>query len=349
MPPSPHEEIEFLVKLQRLLAEGSFVATYKFALLLALADLAVEQGDDSGAPLAINMYDIAEKFVQYYWRQVLPYPSSRDARVLQQNTGVQAAIVTAVAATHKAHNGSLAGAMRDARAWTALVRVVARTVIKMPLWKLQTIGRAPLEFLYANGGGGREITLKPGVAACFRKFHALVGDLVRGAWLRYVREQNLDVLGETADLNEFLFGSERNSLVAVRPVLMDLQRGRCFYCRGGITQGSAHVDHFVAWSRYPIDLGHNFVLADHRCNNKKRNRLPAVEHLARWAERNSDYGDQLTDALTDRGIVMELTASNRVAQWAYAQAEATSALTWVRADDMVPLDGDWRGLLLVGR
>jgi 5-methylcytosine-specific restriction endonuclease McrA len=99
-----------------------------------------------------------------------------------------------------------------------------------------------------------------------------------------MRQQNLDVLGETADLNEFLFGSERNNLAVVRPVLLDLQRGRCFYCQGGMAARSAHVDHFIAWSRYPTDLAHNFVLADDRCNNRKRDRLPAVEHLERWSE-----------------------------------------------------------------
>ena len=36
------DEVTFLRKLQRLLEEGDFVATYKFALLQALADLSVE-------------------------------------------------------------------------------------------------------------------------------------------------------------------------------------------------------------------------------------------------------------------------------------------------------------------
>src|ERR1035438_8085058 len=87
-------------------------------------------------------------------------------------------------------------------------------------------------------------------------------------------------MGETTDLNEFLFGSERNNLAVVRPVLLDLPRGRCFYCNVGIPGATAHVDPFVAWARYPVDLGHNFVLADERCNNKKRERLPACEHPA---------------------------------------------------------------------
>jgi hypothetical protein len=47
MPPTPDEQIAFLTKVQRILSEGQFTATYKYALLLALADLAVEVGDDS--------------------------------------------------------------------------------------------------------------------------------------------------------------------------------------------------------------------------------------------------------------------------------------------------------------
>jgi hypothetical protein len=41
---------------------------------------------------------------------------------------------------------------------------------------------------------GNTVTLRPGVAFCFRKFHPLISDLVRGAWSRLVRQQNLEVL-----------------------------------------------------------------------------------------------------------------------------------------------------------
>lgn len=56
-------------------------------------------------------------------------------------------------------------------------------------------------------------------------------------------------------------------------------------------------------------------------------------------------GDQIRTALGLRGIIAELAASNQVAQWAYAQAEAANALTWARADEMVALDTRWRNLL----
>ena len=54
MTDTPIGELAFLRKLQRLLAEGDFVATYKFALLNALADLSLERepAADTGAPAA---------------------------------------------------------------------------------------------------------------------------------------------------------------------------------------------------------------------------------------------------------------------------------------------------------
>ena len=65
MPPTSDEQIRFMVNIQRLLDEGLFTASYKFALLLALAVLSIEQGDDSGEPLELTTDTIAEKFVQY--------------------------------------------------------------------------------------------------------------------------------------------------------------------------------------------------------------------------------------------------------------------------------------------
>jgi hypothetical protein len=43
-------------------------------------------------------------------------------------------------------------------------------------------------------------------------------------------------------------------------------------------------------------------------------------------------------------MISELAASHRVAHWAYAQTEAANGLTWLRADELVPL-GAWRNLL----
>lgn len=219
-----------LENVQRLLAEGLFTATYKYALLTALADLSVQLGDDSGDPLPLSTFAIAEKFVEYYWRHAIPYATANGERILRQNTGGPAKVISLVEDARKHRGDSLASLMRDERGWRRLVRNVEQVVKGMPLWKLQTVGKEKLDFLYKEHERGAAIELRPGVAFCCRQFYVLIQDAVRSAWLRDVRSLNGDLLGETMDLREFLFGAERNALRVVRPVLMDLQQGKCFYC-----------------------------------------------------------------------------------------------------------------------
>jgi hypothetical protein len=67
--PTAKEQVAFLGKVERILSEGQFVGTYKFALLLAIADLAVKLGSDDGSELDLPIRAIAEEFIELYWRQ----------------------------------------------------------------------------------------------------------------------------------------------------------------------------------------------------------------------------------------------------------------------------------------
>lgn len=341
-------QVAFLTSLQRLLEEGSFVATYKFALLLSLADLAVEKGDDSDRPLRLTTEEIAEKFITYYWRQVAPFPAvATSPAVLAQNTGKQASIVSAIERARSVFGDSLPQAQLCGAAWLQAVRRVARTIEQMPLWKLQTVATGPHEFLYRNRPGAKEIELLPGVCQHFRAFHSLVRNLVQGAWVRFVRQlpANQSLLGGAVGLDEFLFGSERAPLSAAQPLLREVQENRCLYCRDRIS-GVAEVDHFVPWVRYPADLGHNLVLAHPRCNRKKRDYLAAVPHLKALQERNRAHEDQLRQGFDTAGILHDATATSRVAEWAYGTAERARCLVWLRDSELLPLDPTWRTYLL---
>lgn len=342
--PSPDEQVKFLLHVQRLLAEGSFVATYKHALLLSIADICVERGDDSGGRLRITTEELAEKFISYYWRQAVPYhPAGRPGAVLKQNTGRQAAIVGSVFKAREAHGGSLARLKANADAWARLKRTVAETIRVMPLWKLQTLGRTRVAFLYEHDPKeGHEILLKEGVCFCLRLFYGLVHELVRGAWLRFVRgvNENRLLLGDAADLSDFMFGSSRAPLDVYRPILIEYQGGRCFYCLLPL-RDKADVDHFIPWSRYPIDLGHNFVLSHGACNAQKSDRLAAIEHLERWCNRNVIHGAELSRDFRERSIVHDEKASWRITSWAYGQAHAAGSFVWLRGNQLVALTQAW--------
>jgi 5-methylcytosine-specific restriction endonuclease McrA len=315
--PTPEEQVQFLRNVQRLLAEGLFTASYKFALIHALADLAVLKGDDSGAPLEIETKEIAAKFVELYWRQARPVPVGGESTglILQQNTGRQAAIISQIAKSHRACGGSLFRLKQEVSdRWAALVGEVDHVVRTMPLWKLQTVGEERLDFLYENRDRGGRVTLKPGVAFCLRAFYGLLRDLIQGAWVRFVQRLNASRLGGVTDLGTFLFGQERASLEAYRPVLMDVQGGACLYCRRKLS-GRAQVDHFIPWSRYPADLGHNLVLAHDKCNNAKSDHLAAERHLAAWAERNRLHQQELSARLREEGLSCDWSASVQIARW----------------------------------
>jgi hypothetical protein len=194
-------------------------------------------------------------------------------------------------------------------------------------------------------GRGSRLHLHAEAVYCLRRFRDLIGDMVEGAWVRFIRRlwQNRGLLGQGADLGEFLFGSDRTALGAVRNVLLEVDGNRCFYCAGAI-RGEPAVDHFVPWARYPLDLGHNFVLADSRCNGQKADRLAAFEHLEKWCARNAR--PDWTAALEDRLLPHDFRRTGSVAHWAYAQAEAGHATVWqCGPDGLVGLDSRWKALL----
>jgi hypothetical protein len=328
--PMPEEQVQFLRNVQRLLAEGQFVASYKYALLHALADLAVLKGEDSGAPLDLATREIAEKFVELYWRQCRPFQvgGATSGLVLQQNTGRQAAIISQIVDSQDRCGTSLYRLKQASDRWAALVAEVDQVVCKMPLWKLQTVGDERLEFLYENLDRGDRITLKPGVAYCLRAFYELVRDLIEGAWVRFVQRLNANRLGHAPDLGTFLFGEERACLDAYRPILLDVQKGVCLYCRKPLSKQS-QVGHFVPWSRYPADLGHNFVLAHDKCNNAKWDFLAAEDHLAAWVGRNQEHRAELEARLVEAALPCDLTAAVQIAKWVYQQTEEANGQVWV--------------------
>jgi len=332
--PTPAEELAFLGNLRLLLADGAFVSTYKFALLRAIADECVERGATTGA-LEITVQRLGERFVELYWRQARPFaPANGEAvgggRQLLQNTGRQAGVIRRIEEECR-RRPLLSELRRSPDAWRKLTNDVASTVRKMPLYKLQTIGGRKLEFLYEEQVDEPHVTLKPGVAWLFRKHHGLVRDLVEVAWIRFIQSlpRNAEVLGRGQELGQFLFGTDRETLARVAGVLREVDGARCFYCERTI-EGAPHVDHFVPWSRYALDLGHNFVLADSRCNLDKRTWLPAAAHLEKWVERNRLAGPAFESRLLAAGMPSQLRTTLWVAQWAYSVDFASGAASWIK-------------------
>lgn len=310
MPERPQREsgaIALGEKIFALLDQGRFTATYKYSVLLGLIDLCLEKTTVHGlAPETVTTRELAEKVLQLYWPQVLPYGRGREAAVLLQNTGNrQAEIVGSIARFRSsfARDPLLPverARIRDAGGYRRLWDHVEWKLIEMPLPRLQVVGKGQGNFLYdiswdqtvtaarvrAYQEGhpavfDNRILLKPGVGEQLVQLNGLLRPLLYREWAEQVAQMNRL---EAYRLEEFLFGALRVSTEPVRGPLLELQDRRCFYCGGGI-RGNAAVDHFIPWARYPDNNLANLVAAHATCNGKKRDFLAATEHVERWAGR----------------------------------------------------------------
>ena len=302
--PSAQEQLDFLAKVERLLSQGRFTSTYKFALLISLTNIAVEQGDDSGDALEVDLDEIARQYLALYWNMARPYP--RVNEILKQNReAAKPSKMITLLKDEARHSQSSYQRLRVYRASRdGLVSETRRTLAKDVLYRLQTIGK-PAEsekdrFLYDHPPTAAEcakleyITLKTGVAACLRRLRGVIIAMVQARWALWVRENN-EKLAADRQLEEFLFGASRTNVAVYAERFYDMQDGRCFYSGVKLAGPRAgEVDHFIPWARYPFDSPFNLVLTSRKINNSMRDKLKPVEWRSKWLARNKAAFDLLT-------------------------------------------------------
>ena len=197
MPPGPEPErqVQFLFNVQRLLSDGTFVATYKFALLLSLG------GSCGGAVGGAGRRCVWSRCL---WTRGISRRSSSACTGARSCRGYTSGSGAAGAAPSGGGlcGGHLEPRWRRARTGSRVLsrasdatgrpgigswRDVARTIEVMPLWKLQTVGHDKLDFLYPNVGKGSRLRLHGEAVYCLRRFRDLIGDMAETAWVRFVR------------------------------------------------------------------------------------------------------------------------------------------------------------------
>jgi hypothetical protein len=201
-----------------------------------------------------------------------------------------------------------------------LLDKVESTLIRMPLPRLQWIGRHMESFVYSIGWDKNiaparirayqrgdfaafdsRISLQPGVGEHLVRLNGLLRPLLYRQWTAEVA--SINGLAQSR-LEAFLFGTDRVAVPAgLRQGLLDLQETRCFYCGERIKATPGHrpeVDHFIPWARYPDNAIENLVVAHQQCNNDKRDFLPALPHVTHWLGRLGDTQGHKLAALSQQ-------------------------------------------------
>ena len=342
-------------QLLTVLAEGSFTATYKYGVLLALVDLCVEQSTRTGgAPTSVTTRQLAEKVLELYWPQVRVY----DERILRQNSGKQARIVTLIFRFQnqlREPGMSVARARRLARdEFRSLVCEIEWTLVEMPLPKLQRVGSDHARFIYditwnddikrsefLSGDFDNAIRFIGNAGDALVRLAPFVRPLVQREWVGLVARVN--GLPE-AKLEQFLFGARREAIAHLASPLLQLQDGSCFYC-GQRILGKRQVDHFIPWSRHPDDGLDNLVVAHRSCNRHKSDYLAAAEHVERWTERTRHCEVELSEIANSAGWQRESPRTLGIARSIYLRLP-TGARLWQIRDRFVTVDAPKLGSVL---
>ncbi len=348
------DAILFAEKVLALLDEGRFTATYKYAVLLGLMDLCLEQTSRSGeAPAFVTTAQLAERVVNLYWPHTAPFGAAH-AAVLRQNTMGQAEIVSIIRRFRDRHLPDPHAPLARARAaspaaFESMVRSVEWKLVEMPLPRLQQIGVTPDRFIYevawsttirraefADGTSfDNRIQFVGAAGEHLVRLSGLLRPLVQRQWAALVARINDDLVAD-AHLEAFLFGADRIRLDPVRGPLRDLQSGRCFYCDRRLTE-AVEVDHFLPWSRHPDDGIDNLVAADGRCNGDKRDFLASAEHVERWADRNHRQAGALATIATVARWSRTPDRTLSVARAVYVRLRPEVQL-WRAGREFVPAD-----------
>ncbi|WP_206696892.1 S24 family peptidase [Marinomonas algicola] len=330
------QQLDFIAYIQRMLNEGDFTATYKFALLHAIADVCVEQPiAREQNELVIPLPTLAEKLILLYWHHAVPFSSEHtgEKALLKQNAGAQSKVISVLYECQQNNIRNLRQ-LKQSSYWKTAFNAAMATLKTGPLWRLQILAKQEECFLYPHTRHSQFITLNTGISNCFRRFYDLVVYLAKNAWLQKIQsiKQNQSLIGPQSQLHDFLFGTDRTVLVKAKPILVELQENLCFYCNKPMNN-SIEIDHFIPFSRYTNDLGHNFVAAHSVCNNNKRDYLAAQYHRENWQQQNLvSYADTITSELSHY-FYCDVDTSLAVSNWAYQVAEENGSKLWVGVKD----------------
>jgi hypothetical protein len=348
--------VAFAERCLALLDQGSFSATYKYAVLLGLMDLCLEKAGPGGElPRRIPISDLAQKVVELYRPQTVGLKDP--ALLLRQNNRGQAEIVSAIRRFRELGVADPLAPLLRARLaapkeYEKLLIEVEWKLIEMPLPKLQRVGQTRDDFIYKIGwddrvkrselhasGFDRALQFRPGVPERLVQLSGLLRPLLKREWASMVARFNPDQVSQ-ATLEDFLFGRDRISTDPVRKDLCDLQNGKCFYCSGPVGKNPV-VDHFLPWARYPNDAIENLVVADAPCNGNKRDFLAAAEHVDRWRMRISGSASlvsQLAEIAKARQWEQAIDRTQRVVSSIYTRLPVGAKL-WRGRNEFVLLEG----------
>lgn len=255
--------------------------TYKFGLIKSLLDN-VFNGKREKNGIFYSYEELFARFAENYWNLVIKY----DLRQMRKDgKSIYSKVETILMS--EAHGNPVLNLME----FNSLDAVTKQKIVNKVTneCKRCVIGALYEDFdgiIYSFDLKDKGITLSYCVYEFMLKYKAEIEKLNYYSWAKFLEQINDDnALIRVIDKLE-LATPRRQDLSVYREILRrEFEVENCFYC-GKKLQKKIHVDHFIPWSFVKDDKMWNFVLACPTCNERKNNKVPQLDYLAKIEERN---------------------------------------------------------------
>lgn len=250
--------------------------TYKPALLKALGRIVAVS-----SALEIPLKDIGLEFAQMYWDQVVVFHLRQSPR--GPKTAAVIPTIQELARTHHAYR------YRD-------LPPEGRSVISSQMAAILPINVLPLfhksappkvEPLFLWPQGSNYVTLTQGGFSVLKSNPVAVETIANNGWAEFLETCNPNVPRILQKVETDIV-SLRRPLGSKRKYLASVTDQHCFYCESPFSRLSEEpeVDHVIPWSFLFDDPMWDLVLACRKCNNTKREWLPAERFIDKLLDRN---------------------------------------------------------------
>jgi 5-methylcytosine-specific restriction endonuclease McrA len=263
----------------RVVDRGLKTNSYKLALLRSL--VAIAGRSRCAAPLRITRIDLAEQFVERYWRLALLF-HVRQATVPDKDPVVMRLIRAEQARLRFSDETTVQDYQRRSPVdYKRLIASVANEAFHDVVPRFHTVHKREVEPRLYKPDGHDVIVEKP--AYEFLRENARTVDLLAIAgWVAFTEQ-----FTSAPKLFEKIEGTaaRRKQLAPYRAFLGVTVGFACFYCRAPAPQNTP-VDHVIPWAFVAEDKVWNLVLACASCNGQKSSSVASMEYIRRLSDRN---------------------------------------------------------------
>lgn len=269
--------------------------TYKFALARFLLDYISQDNFEEKIPYST----IADKFLEYYWNQIVIYRLKQDFKTKKIPRIFR--ILEEYAETTNEFYESYFKKPENTKKKKEIIAKITKECLADVIPRFQFE-----EVIYSHnarskprvGGGvryyypikGEEfILLNRKAAQSLKENHNILLEVVILEWAKFLEKTNFTpkLIQKIKRINN----PQRGSLTRFKKILLE-KTDICFYC-GDELSTDIHVDHVIPWSFIFSDDEWNLVLSCQKCNLKKSNSLPAKKYIDKLKEEHSEHAVDL--------------------------------------------------------